>query len=81
MELLVENISEKAIRRLSKNALASKVSWIGIREKGETDVSFEDDRYAIYTGRLVDGRDYVEIRHQEMAFVIMSGDFNRVIVE
>lgn len=81
MIVIVENISDRAMNRLMKNPLGDKVVWIGIREKGEVDVCLDDDRYSIFTGRLFDKREYVEIKHEEHAFVVMTGEFDRVIVE
>ena len=81
MVVVIEGISEKGLARLLKNPLARNIMWVGVRGDGETDVCFQEDRWAVYTGRLFDGRDYVEIKHQEHAFVIMTGEFNRVIVE
>lgn len=81
MVVVIEAISDRALARMMKNPLGTKLAWVGIRGDGETDVCLQEDRYAIYTGRLFDGREYVEIKHQEHAYVVMTGEFNRVIVE
>lgn len=81
MVVVIEGISDRALRRLLKNPLAQKIMYVGITNKGETDVCMQDDRYALYTGSLFDKRDYVELKYQEHAYVIMTGEFNRVIVE
>lgn len=81
MIVVIEAIENRALRRLLKNPLAQKMAVVGVNQYGECDVYMQDERYAIYTGSLFDKRDYVEIKHQEHAFVIMTGEFKRVIVE
>jgi len=81
MTIIVEGISDKALKRLMRNSIANKVDWAGIRLDGETDVCFGEGRYVIYTGKLFDGREYIEIKSHDKAFVLMCKEYNRVIVE
>ena len=80
MTIIIENIGNKALNRLSKNKVGDKVSFAGIREKGIIDVGFEDDNYKIESGRMFDDREYIIISHKKARFAIFTGDFDRVIV-
>lgn len=81
MVVVIESIEDRALRRLMRNPLAKMIAYVGVKGDGEVDVCMQDDRYAVYTGCLFDKRDYVELKHQEHAYVIMTGEFKRVIVE
>lgn len=85
MIIIIEGISTKALNRLTKNPLGDEIAWIEVEGKGEDikniNVCLSDERYTLFTGTLFDKRDYVEIRHYDHAYVLMTGEFNRVIVE